>query len=92
MSNQEHPNLIIYNTDDGKVSVILLAKDGNIWMNQLQLAELFDTSIPNISIHISNILKESELKIIGKIDLDAINQRTRPLKKSKKHCACYTKD
>ena len=61
MSNQEHPNLIIYNTDDGKVSVILLAKEGNIWMNQLQLAELFDTSIPNISIHISNILKDGEL-------------------------------
>ena len=29
--------------------------------NQNQLAELFDTSVPNISIHISNILKEKEL-------------------------------
>lgn len=54
-------NIIIYNTPDGKASVLLFAKDGNIWMNQNQLAELFDTSKPNISMHISNILKEGEL-------------------------------
>ncbi len=58
----EENNIIIYNTDDGKAKVVLYAKDGNIWMNQNQLAELFDTSIPNISMHISNILKEGELR------------------------------
>lgn len=58
----EQSNIIIYNTDDGKVKVVLYAKDGNIWMNQNQMAELFATSIPNISMHISNILKESELQ------------------------------
>lgn len=54
-------DIIIYNTNDGKASVALYAKDGNVWMNQNQLAELFDTSVPNISMHISNILKEKEL-------------------------------
>ena len=58
----EQSNIIIYNTDDGKVKIILYAKDGNIWMNQNQMAELFATSIPNISMHISNILKEGELQ------------------------------
>ena len=58
----EQSNIIIYNTDDGKVKVVLYAKDGNIWMNQNQIAELFATSIPNISMHISNILKEGELQ------------------------------
>jgi hypothetical protein len=57
----ENQNIIIYNTDDGKTSVTLLAKDGNVWMNQQQLAELFDTSKQNISLHIINILKENEL-------------------------------
>ena len=47
MDNQE--NLIIYNTDDGKVKVALYARDGNIFMSQAQLAELFDTSVQNIS-------------------------------------------
>jgi hypothetical protein len=41
--------------------VILHARDGNIWMNQQQLAELFDTSVPNVSMHVSNILNENEL-------------------------------
>ena len=58
----EQSNIIIYNTDDGKVKVVLYAKDGNIWMNQNQMAELFATSIPNISMHISNILKDGELQ------------------------------
>jgi hypothetical protein len=59
---EEKKNIIIYTTEDGKSSVSLYAKDGMIWMNQNQLAELFDTSIPNISMHISNILKERELE------------------------------
>ena len=54
-------DIIIYNTDDGKVSISLMTKDGNVWMNQNQLAELFDTSKPNISMHISNILEDKEL-------------------------------
>ena len=58
----KNQNIIIYNTVDGKASVSLYAKDGMIWMNQNQLAELFDTSVPNISMHTSNILKEQELE------------------------------
>lgn len=55
-------NLIIYNTADGKASVTLYAKDGMVWMSQNQLAELFATSVPNISMHIANILEDKELK------------------------------
>ncbi len=65
MENQQ--NIIIYNTADGKAEVSLYAKDGMIWMNQSQLAELFDTSIPNISMDITNILKENELEQISVI-------------------------
>lgn len=57
----EQNNIIIYNTEDGKAKVILYARDGNVWMNQKQMAELFATSIPNVNIHISNILKDKEL-------------------------------
>lgn len=58
---KDESNLIIYNTVDGRASVVLYARDGSVWMNQNQLAELFDTSKPNISMHISNILSENEL-------------------------------
>ena len=40
----ESENIIIYTTNDGKAAVSLLSKDGTVWMNQNQLAELFDTS------------------------------------------------
>ena len=59
--DNDKQNIIIYNTADGKTSVSLYAKDGMVWMNQNQLAKLFDTSVPNISMHISNILKDKEL-------------------------------
>lgn len=58
---QNEQNIIIYNTIDGKVSVALYAKDGKIWLNQQQIAELFGTSKPNISMHIAGILKDNEL-------------------------------
>ena len=54
-------DIIIYNTKDGKASVALFAKDGDVWMNQNQLAELFDTSKQNIGQHIKKILEEREL-------------------------------
>ena len=55
-------DIIIYNTEDGKASVSLMTQDGNVWMNQNQLAELFDTSKQNISLHIINILEDKELE------------------------------
>lgn len=54
--------IIIYNTDDGNANVKLYSKDGVIWMNQQQMALLFDTSKQNISLHILNILQENELE------------------------------
>ena len=57
----EQQNIIIYRTADGRASVALYAKDGKIWLNQQQMAELFATSKPNVSMHIANILKEKEL-------------------------------
>lgn len=57
----DEQNIIIYNTIDGKAKVTLMAKDGQVWMNQGQLAELFATSVPNINIHIGNILQDREL-------------------------------
>ena len=61
----EQQNIIIYRTADGQSSVALIAKDGKIWLNQQQMAELFATSKPNISMHIANVLKEKELNEIS---------------------------
>ena len=52
---------VSYNSEDGRANVTLYARDGSVWMNQSQLAELFDTSKQSISYHINNILSEREL-------------------------------
>ena len=57
----KHQDFIIYRTTDGRSSVALYARDGDVWLTQKQLAELFATSRPNITMHLSNILKEKEL-------------------------------
>ena len=61
MKPNQHQNIIIYNTPDGRSSVSLYTKDGDVWMNQSQLAELFDTSKQNIGQHIHNIINDKEL-------------------------------
>ena len=62
MDTMKNEELIIYNTDDGKADVKLYSKDCIIWMNQQQMALLFDTSNQLISHHIANVLQEKELE------------------------------
>lgn len=62
---EEQNNIIIYTANDGKASVALLERDGSVWLNQNQLAELFDTSKQNISLHVNNILKDKELDAVS---------------------------
>ncbi len=60
-------DLIIYNTDDGKSNVALLVRENQVWLTQNQLAELFDTTVQNIGLHIKNILQDNELEEISVI-------------------------
>ena len=53
--------LILYTAEDGSVAIQLRAEGSTIWLNQLEMATLFDTSKQNISLHIKNILAEGEL-------------------------------
>ena len=54
-------DLIIYNTEDGKAKISLTLQDGTVWLNQLQIAELFQTTKQNISKHIKAIFADGEL-------------------------------
>ncbi len=53
--------LIIYTAEDGSPTIRLRAEDGSVWLTQLEMAELFQTSVPNINIHIKGIFEEAEL-------------------------------
>ena len=60
MDKEQH-DIIIYSSPDGKTNVSLMTRDGNVWLNQSQISDLFGTSVQNISYHIINILKDREL-------------------------------
>ena len=62
MTTNQSSQIIIYKRNDGKSQVALYAHGGNVWLNQMQLAELFDTSKQNIGQHVTAILKEEELQ------------------------------
>lgn len=62
MENKEPNNKIIIYTGDGGEPVIQVRIEGEtVWLNQAQLAELFGTTRPNITMHIKNIFEEGEL-------------------------------
>ena len=54
-------NVILYNTEDGKAKIELHIENETVWLNQIELAELFQTSKQNISKHIKAILSDGEL-------------------------------
>ncbi|TCP97268.1 hypothetical protein EDC44_10272 [Cricetibacter osteomyelitidis] len=60
-------DLIIYNTEDGKSKVSLFVQGNEVWLTQNQLAELFDTSVQNIGLHVKNIIEDKELDAISVI-------------------------
>lgn len=54
-------DLILYTSEDGKTRLDLRAEGGTIWLTQLEIAELFQTTKQNISLHAQNIFAEGEL-------------------------------
>lgn len=58
----EQNNFIMYTTDDGKVDIEVRLEDENVWLTQNSMAELFDTTRNNMTMHIRNIFEEGELQ------------------------------
>ena len=58
---EDESKIILYTTDDGKSQVSLMSRDGRVWLNQKQMAELFAVAKPNISMLIAKIFAENEL-------------------------------
>ncbi len=57
----EKSEIIIYQPDDTSWQIEVRFEDETVWLTQAQMAELFQTSRANITLHISNIFKENEL-------------------------------
>jgi len=65
---------VLYATEDGSARFFLRAEGGSVWLSQAELADLFQTSVPNINIHIRNVLDEGELAEVRTVKDDLIVQ------------------
>ncbi len=54
-------DLLLYTTDDGRSQIKLRAQKQTVWLTQLEMAELFDAAMQNISLHLKNIFEDGEL-------------------------------
>lgn len=54
-------DVIIYTTEDGTTKIDLRLDNGTVWLSQLEIAELFQTTKQNISKHIQAIFDDQEL-------------------------------
>jgi hypothetical protein len=54
--------IVLYQTEDGKIKIDTVFQDETIWLTQARMAELFDVNVPAISKHLNNIFEEGELQ------------------------------
>jgi len=56
-----HSDILIYQAEDGRTRIDVRLSDETVWLSQKLMAELFQTSVPNINQHLKNIFQEGEL-------------------------------
>ncbi|MCD8099341.1 MAG: virulence RhuM family protein [Oscillospiraceae bacterium] len=57
----EYGEIVVYQTEDGLTQLDVKLEDETVWLTQMQMAELFQTSKQNISLHINNCFRDGEL-------------------------------
>jgi len=53
--------ILLYQSEDGTISVNTLLQEENIWLSQKSMAQLFDCSVDNVALHLKNIFETAEL-------------------------------
>ncbi len=62
MNPELKSEIILYQTEDNRTRIEVRLENDTVWLTQSQMAELFQTSIPNVNMHIRNLFKEGELQ------------------------------
>lgn len=74
---------VLYQTEDGRTRIEVRLENETVWLSQLAMATLFQTSKQNISLHLKNILKEGELaenRVVKEYLTTATDGKTYPIK------------
>ncbi|PKM81032.1 MAG: cell filamentation protein Fic [Firmicutes bacterium HGW-Firmicutes-14] len=81
--------ITVYQTADGKINIEVLYANENIWLPQKRMAELFDCTADNISLHLKNIYKEKELDEKSTTEEFSVVQRE-GTRKVTRNITCYS--
>ena len=78
--------IIIYQTENGETKLDVRFQDETVWLTQKLMAELFQTTSQNITIHLKNIFEEGELDEAAtcKDFLQVQNEGSREVKRTQK--------
>jgi len=57
----ENSQFLVYQAEDGQIKIDVRLEEETVWLTQQQMADLFQTTKQNISLHIQNIYEEGEL-------------------------------
>lgn len=60
--NRPGGDIVLYQPEDGTNRILVRLQDDTVWLTQAMMADLYETSVPNINIHIRNVLKDAELR------------------------------
>lgn len=60
-STDDRGEIVIYEDESGRSSLEVRLRNETVWLTQTQMAELFQKTKQNVSLHIRNIFKEGEL-------------------------------
>jgi hypothetical protein len=60
-ANPPRSELLIYQTEDGRTRIQVRLEDETVWLTQADMAQLFQTTSQNITLHLKNIFQEGEL-------------------------------
>lgn len=83
----DNSEIIIYQAKDGRIKIDVRLEDETLWLSQAQMAELFQTTKQNISLHIKNAFKEGEVEPSATVKeyLTVQNEGERAVSRSVKH-------
>jgi hypothetical protein len=81
--------ITVYQTSDGKINIEVLYSQENIWLSQKRMAELFDCSPDNISLHLKNIYMEKELEESATAEVFSVVQKEGTREVTRK-ITCYS--
>ena len=54
---------LVYQTEDGQLKIDVRLEGETAWLTQAHMAELFQTTVPNVSMHLRNVFSEGELQL-----------------------------